>query len=90
MATTRLDQSLAQMLSANQQKTFRQGFPYGPGVFVGISIALRAVPGPHKLTLLGTQVETDAGGNSFLLYTLKNESNVDVEFFRTSVIVTGP
>jgi hypothetical protein len=87
MATTTLEVSLAKMLSAGATRTFMLGIPYAPGRFVGLSIALRPVVGPHRLTLVGTYVETDTAGQSFLFYTLKNESNVDVEFYRTSIIV---
>jgi hypothetical protein len=82
--------STTQALAPNETRTFVQGIVLGAGVFVGMSIAQRSLPGPHRLLLLETEVRTDAGGNSRLHYTVRNpDQNDPVEFFRTSIIVTA-
>ena len=85
--TLTLQTSAGSTMYVGPDRTLKVGIPYGPGIFVGFSIAVSAGQPGRRLILLGTYVETDAGGQSFLYYTLRNPENVAVDFYRTSIVV---
>jgi hypothetical protein len=85
-----INESLPVMLAGNQTREIRAGGAIVlRGVYYGVSIAVRPVPGSGDVTLLSTSVD-DGGGNPGLRYEVRNNRSTPSEYVRTSVVIHEP